>query len=156
MSDKSPSNYPDRRAFGLVIAAAISWIPLISILIARFMWHGLPGQMTSHWNFAGVADAWTTPQAAFWSFLPPAAVLAVAVTGLVAAVGNDLSRVRAAIGIGLAIWFLSTITGIWFALVLSALHPANASLYITVLLLIGGVFGALAGGAVALPRRVKT
>jgi hypothetical protein len=89
----------------------------------------------------------------FWDFAPPAAVLALTVTALVAAVGGDISRRGGAVGIGLVSWFLGTITGIWFVLGLVAIDPAHTSSYVTVLIISGVLFGALTGGMVALPRR---
>ena len=92
------------RSIGLSIAAALSWLPLISIVVAQFIWIRLPATFTTHWNFAGIGDARAAPHTAFWDFAPPAAVLALTVTALVATVGGDISRRAGAIGIGLLAW----------------------------------------------------
>lgn len=141
------------RPIGLSIAAALSWLPLISIVVAQFVWIRLPATFTTHWNFAGIGDARAAPHTAFWDFAPPAAVLALTVTALVATVGNDISRRAGAIGIGLLAWLLGTITSTWFGLGLVAAHPKNAGTHVSILLAAGALFGALVSGAIALPRR---
>lgn len=141
-----------RRVAGLVIAAALSWLPLVVLVGARLLWTGLPETLTSHWNLFGAPDVESTPQAIFWQFLIPAGILAISVTAVVATVGDEVSRRGGAVGIGLAAWMLGTIAGAWFVIVLVALNPDNSSLYIGLLLVFGILFGALTGGAAALPR----
>jgi hypothetical protein len=144
------------RSPGLLAAAVLSWLPLIAIVVARFAWSGLPGAVPSHWDGSGVADAHASPGALFWSFAPAAAVLALVVTALVIAVGDDLSRRGAAVGIGAVAWVLASITGIWFVIVLVALRPDAGGAIVGGVLGLCAALGASIGGAIALPRRRRS
>ncbi|CAN5181712.1 hypothetical protein BH11ACT4_BH11ACT4_22420 [soil metagenome] len=141
------------RSVGLVFAAVLSWVPLVSIVLALFLWRDLPTMVTTQWNFDGVAATHAAPQTVFWTFAPPAAVLALITTALVATVGDGISRRNGATGLGLASWLLGSITGLWFLLVLVALEPSKAGIYLVILAGTGVLFGLLVGAAVALPRR---
>jgi len=141
---------------GLLVAAAVTWVAPIAVLVDRMSAESLPAKVPTQWNLTGNVDSWMPTQLAFVAAFVPGLAGAVLLTVIVLGAGDDISRVRGAAGLASGALLTSFIAFTWFSSVALA---ASGDLFIAGLVppLLGGLAVAVAvfAGAAA-PRRKRS
>ncbi|ROP58821.1 DUF1648 domain-containing protein [Curtobacterium sp. ZW137] len=127
----------------LVVAAVMSWVPPVVLVVARLRWADVPARVPTHWGGAGVADGWGSSGAVFWALLVPGVVGALICAVLAVTLATDTTRGRAALAIGVVSAVTGAIAMAWFTMVLSAEGGAGALLPVFGALMWGGLVAAV-------------
>lgn len=143
----------DRHSLGLIVAAVMSWIPPVAVLLSRLTSPDLPARVPIHWSTNGAVDGWSSIRLDFWTTLPAGLIGAALVTLIVIFGGDNIPRIKGSLGLAGIVLIAGGISFTWFVSLAVARHP-DAS---------GEAFGTLALGTVilaalvfvcgALPRR---
>lgn len=144
MSSIAAPDESDHHSIGLIIAAVLSWIPPVAVLVSRLTSHNLPARVPTHWSTSGTIDGWDSVQGIFWTAFPAGLIGALLVTAIVVFGGNNISRIKGSLGLAGIVLLSGAISFVWFVSITVARHPESS----------GGAFGMLALGAVTLAALV--
>ncbi|GAB3611406.1 hypothetical protein GCM10027414_35320 [Humibacter ginsengiterrae] len=156
MADEDRPALPDEsdhHSLGLIIAAVLSWVPPVAVLLSRLTSPDLPARVPIHWSTNGAVDGWSSIRLDFWTTLPAGLIGAALVTLIVIFGGDNIPRIKGSLGLAGIVLLAGGISFTWFVSLAVARHH-DAS---------GQAFGMLALGTVilaglvfvcgALPRR---
>ncbi|WP_143588354.1 hypothetical protein [Tersicoccus sp. Bi-70] len=131
----------------LIVAATLSWIPPLLLVLVRTIWTGAPTRIPVHW--AGDSpDQWGSATAFFWTMLVPGLGGSLICSLLVFPLSTDVSRRAAAAVMGGLSAGTGAIASVWIAALLTAAHVSAPFLVV----LVAVAWGALVA-AVSLVRR---
>lgn len=101
------------RSGGLIPAAAVSWIPVATVVAYRLTAPEIPSRIASHWDLTGRPDGYVDEGPAFWVCLGAGVVSGLAVTAFVIFVGDDLGRFSGSAGLGILVALTGMFTLTW-------------------------------------------
>ena len=153
MTEPESPDESDRHSVGLIIAAVLSWIPLLVVLIGTLTMHDLPARVPVHWSLDGTVDRWDSTAAGFWFDLPFGIAGGVLVTAIVIFGGNNISRLKGALGLAVIVLLSAGISGLWPASVAIARDGVGSQHAMGILMLCALILAVLVYASAALPRR---
>lgn len=153
MSFTGPPDESDHHSVGLVIAAVLSWVPPISVLIAWLTAHNLPAEVPTHWAGNGKIDGWSSITGDLWTTIPAGFAGSVLVTLIVIFGGNNIPRIKGSLGLAGIVLLSSGVSFTWFVSVATARDSNLAGQSFGLLALSAFILAGLVFAAGALPRR---
>jgi len=100
---------------GLLVAAAVTWVAPLAVLVSRLTAESLPAKVPTQWGFTGDVGSEMTVQLAFVMAFVPGLAGAVLLTVIVWGAGDDISRVRGAVGLAAGALLTGFIAFTWFS-----------------------------------------
>ncbi|MGA0568380.1 DUF1648 domain-containing protein [Rathayibacter sp. KR2-224] len=153
MSTVAAPDESDHHSLGLIIAAVLSWIPPIAVVVSRLISSDLPARVPTHWSVDGKADGWSSIQGDFWTTLPVGAAGAVLVTVIVIFGGNNIPRIKGSLGLAGIVLVSAGISFLWFVSIAITRRPDTAGPVFGLFALSAIILAGLVFVAGALPRR---
>ncbi|GAB3808945.1 hypothetical protein GCM10028798_35890 [Humibacter antri] len=153
MSSIAAPDESDHHSAGLIVAAVLSWIAPLAVLVSRLTSPALPVRVPSHWSTSGTVDGWSSIDGVFWTTLPAGIVGALLVTLIVVFGGNNIPRIKGSLGLAGIALVSSGISLVWFVTIAVARRPDASGTAFGMLVLGTVILAALVFGAGSLPRR---
>ena len=111
-----------RRRPGIVVAAALVWVPAVVLIGFNGWWPGVPDRLPAHWGGSGNTDSFDSSSSVFWQSLLPAIACGLIAVAVIVSVGNDGSRRASAIGYGVLAGIATATSLQWTVDVLTAVN----------------------------------
>jgi hypothetical protein len=139
---------------GLLLAAALSWVPLVSVLVSPQTWVNRPTEVPTHWNLNGLPDGWDPAPVSLGFCILFGVTLGIACTLVVVLNRDDLPRWKGAAGLGAVALFLGALTWLWFVMISAAADSPGTGSNGWVVAGAGFAYGLVMAVLIALPRYV--
>jgi hypothetical protein len=110
---------------GLILAAAMSWLPAAALAVYRLAIPEIPAWIASHWDLAGRPDGYVAEGPAFWVCLGAGVLSSLVVTAFVIFVGDDLGRFTGSAGLGVLVALSGMFTLTWITSVRANSDPST-------------------------------
>jgi hypothetical protein len=143
----------DHHSIGLIVAAMLSWIPPVVVLVILLTSRGLQARVPTHWSPDGRIDGWSSMTGDLWTTLPAGFVGSVLVTAIVIFGGNNIPRVKGSLGLAGIVLLCGGISFTLLVSIATARQPDLTGQSFGILAAASVVLAGLVFAAGALPRR---